>query len=269
MTTDMPPGVEYDPGAFKFTGGPAARDVFVAALLEHLQRFGAKSITEITGKLGYFWLRMNEPEVRRLVEAARRRKLVEPLDQTTDAYERDIHATQWAPTEAGMKVRFVRGLAGNDVRTYFEHLVRTGLGARETVTVVAAVLAFILGSTALLETDTSEGRAFIYALAFPIIWVFTVGRGMRGMHQQHIAAESWPRLSKEFVKWETSRAREWLYVSLWTVLLLVLPVGAILFELRNLTLAFVVAGGLIVLCAVMGLILRLRFRRPVSESDHD
>jgi len=97
---------------FPISGRPDARDVFLAPLVVHLQRFGAKTVSEMTASdFGWFNVRYNEAEVVQLVDQARRLGLVAPLAGTDDAPGRRSEQLEWEPTDRGRGVRTARGSA--------------------------------------------------------------------------------------------------------------------------------------------------------------
>jgi hypothetical protein len=82
----------------------AARAMFLRVLVTHLREVGAASTSALPGQLKYMEIELPTDDVMRVVEYARRHDLIEPVGHPQQADGTAIRATEWRPTDSGLKL---------------------------------------------------------------------------------------------------------------------------------------------------------------------
>jgi hypothetical protein len=200
-----------------------AREVFQAALLADLVRFGASTEAAIARRsLGLFRLPFEDAELRDLLELARRQRLIEPLRDERDAYGERIEATEWAATGRGRKLKPPRGISFGAFRQHVMEAAKVGptiarvallaTGALTAVPFLAPLLgAPVAGGKS--EGASSAGTGLIGAVIVVSIGLAIVFyRGMAGDAKLRRAARAWARLERTwptFWRWQVDPRPPW------------------------------------------------------------
>ncbi|MGH2974919.1 MAG: hypothetical protein ACRDLL_08655 [Solirubrobacterales bacterium] len=188
-----------------------ARRVFEGALTGHLRRRGAVPIAKLVGAVGWFWLRLDQTEVERVVDAARRDGLIAPLGQSRDAAGEEIGDDEWTLTDRGRELERTRALSIRDSIVAMRGVGQPVVSAAEKwgkriVAIAAPFLPFLaLGS----GLNVSVAIAVVAAGA---ILALSLGAGLRGETELRRAAEHWPRLRTcrpNIHAWQTASWRPW------------------------------------------------------------
>lgn len=199
----------------KVSGGSGddqgARRVFAGALTGYLRRRGAAPVGEMVGGVGWFWLRLSQPEVERVIEAARRDGLVTPLGQAKDASGAEVAADEWGLTDRGRELERTRALSFRDsvvaIRGVGQPVVSaTEKWGKRVIAVVAPLAPFLA-----LGTGLNISVAIAIAAAGAIL-ALSLGAGLRGETELRRAAEHWPRLRScrpNIYAWQTTAWRPW------------------------------------------------------------
>lgn len=200
---------------------PDARAVFHRVLLPHLQVQGASSTAEIKRRgLSLFGLALDDDEVVDVLELARRNGLVEPFDQSCDAYDSRINIIEWSPTHRGEKLVAPTGMSVKDLRNYLIAVLPIGSKAVHTILGLVGVLLVIpffgslFGKKPLTSSASPDARTYLIAagLFIALIVVLVIHRGLDGDRQLRCAARSWQRLKDtwpNFWRWQVNPLRPW------------------------------------------------------------
>lgn len=201
------------PWPLKLSGGSdddqGARRVFAGTLTNHLRRRGATSTDDLVGKLGWFWLRLDQDEVEEVVDACRRDGYIEPLGQERNAAGAPIATDEWTLTDRGRKLERTRALSLRDSIVAVRGIGKPVFSATEKwAKRVAATLATVLPALALsLEASTS-----IAVIAVGAILASLASSSLRGEAELRRAAEHWPRMRicrRRIYDWQTTGWRPW------------------------------------------------------------
>ncbi|HWI96630.1 MAG TPA: hypothetical protein VNS60_11245 [Solirubrobacterales bacterium] len=200
---------------------PDARAVFHRVLLPHLQVQGASSTAEIKRRgISLFGLALNDDEVVDVLELARRNGLVEPFDQSSDAYDNRISAVEWSPTHRGEKLGPPTGMSVKDLRDYLIAVLPIGSKAIHSILALAGALLVVpffgslFGQKPLTSSASPDARAYMMAagLLIALMIVLVIHRGLEGDRQLRCAARSWQRLKATwpgFWRWRVNPLRPW------------------------------------------------------------
>jgi hypothetical protein len=223
MRSDLGKALEGDPPG---TGGdPRARSVFHQKLLPYLVRDGASSLSDFKRRPLMLWEQpLGEAEIADVMESARRRGLVEPLDQSKDAYGVAVDEIEWAPTDRGRELKQPRGLT---IKDFFNYLVEALPGGKAVATTAVSAAGVLLTLPVLASLfnehqarhASSDADARPYVIAGAAVVLFMVGvmlwRGMQGDANLRHAARAWRQPIEDgrgsaFYDWQTNSLRPWL-----------------------------------------------------------
>ncbi len=199
-----------------------AQTVFHRVLLPKLVDRGASSKSEVQrGGLKLFELPLETAELEDVLELARRKRLVEPIEDRKDVYGNPIDGVEWLPTSRGRELRRQQGLT---LAAFKNYVIEVSPAGPKVATAVQGVLALLVtvpvfqpllgnagvdkeASASLVKGGVAIGIVLGLFLAVMLV------RGMRSEAQLRHAAIAWERLRDrwpEFWKWQVSQWRPWL-----------------------------------------------------------
>ena len=189
-----------------------ARGVFHAALIAHLDEYGAASVSEMRSKrFECFGVPLEEDEIQVLVESARRHGLVAPLAHDRTASGSAILELEWSPTERGRGVKPVRTLApGHLLLSVWD----VASPAREFLSVWISIATLLASLLFVGLSDPSPGlKAAAVAVSSVLVLYFVLIRALRAEYRLRAAVRAWPRLERvhpgQYI-WHTKHLRFWL-----------------------------------------------------------
>ena len=188
-----------------------ARRVFEGDLTNHLRRRGAATKQDLVGRrgLGWFWLRLNEVEAERVLEAARRDGFVCPLGQPRNAAGKPVKEDEWIQTDEGRNVELARAMSFRDSLVAARGVsAPAASGAEKWGKRAAAALVPLLP---FLAEPVGVSTA-VAVVVVGIVIALVLRAGIRGEVALRRAALRWPRLQTcrpRIYAWQTTAWRPW------------------------------------------------------------
>jgi hypothetical protein len=196
-----------------------AQGVFHQAFLSHLVQYGASTTDEIAGQsIELFHLRLQEKEIRDVLELARRKRLIEPLADDCNAYGEEIPQAEWGPSQRGREVKMARGLTFAAFREYLTEVTPAGPKIAGVVQYLLVVLVLIgapiAGVSGATKGTSADKTGAIVAVAVAVFCLgFVLYRGISGDAKLRCAVRAWKRLHDtwpRYGRWKGSALRPWL-----------------------------------------------------------
>jgi hypothetical protein len=210
----VPNGISDGLG-LKAAGNAAERNVakraqrlFHAALVEHLDSFGPRTVDEMTGGFGWFHLRLTAHELVQLVDSAQTSGHVERMPDYVDPLG-TLVCGKYLPTDKGLKLRGPRGAGADDLREAAVVVVKQVCVTFKDWWAALGTLVAVLGIGAFWF---KAHRGELIAVAILAVLGAVLMYGTRGERELKAAALRWPRLEAYRpcrYAWQTHPWREW------------------------------------------------------------
>ncbi len=187
------------------------RQVFHAALISHLEAFGAESVSEIRRqRFSCFGLPLTEGEIQTLVESTRRHGLVEPLGHDRTASGSPIRMDEWIPTKRGRRIKPVRTLAPRHLLLSMRDIANP---ARQFFSAWISIATLVASLVLVKLSEPSPAlRAAIVGVSSALVLYFVLVRAITTEYSLRAAARAWPRLDNARpaqYRWHTVALRFW------------------------------------------------------------